>query len=73
MEIQKDTIVTLENKERYIINNITHYGGIKYALAKKENGNEEIIFEEIIEENELYIKKVIDEELIDILMKILEP
>ena len=33
MSLEKDTIITLENKEKYVIENITYYGGIKYALA----------------------------------------
>lgn len=74
MEINKDTIITLENHEKYIIENITFYGGIKYALAKKEsNAKEQVIIEEIIDKDELFIKMINDEELIDILMKILEP
>ncbi len=72
MQINKDTIITLENEERYIIKNITFYGGVKYALAQKENGTETVIMEEILENNELFIKKVVDQELIEILMRILE-
>ena len=72
MELNKDTIITLENQERYIIKNITFYGGVKYALAVKENANDSIIFEEVLEDTELFIKKVTDEELINILTRILE-
>lgn len=72
MEITKDTIITLENEERYIITNITYYGGVKYALAQKENATDKVIMEEILENNELYIRKVTDGELIEILMRILE-
>ena len=72
MEIARDTIITLENKDRYIINNITYYGGVKYALAQKENTTDNVVMEEILENGELYIKKVLDAELIEILMRILE-
>ena len=72
MEITKDVIITLENNERYIIKNITYYGGVKYALAQKENTNETIIIEEILENNELFIQKVLDDELNEILLRILE-
>ena len=72
MEIVKDTILTLENQEKYIIVNITYYGGVKYALAQKENSTDRIILEEILENSELYVKKVSNPELIEILMRILE-
>ncbi len=72
MEITKDTVVTLENSEKYIIENITFYGGVKYALAHKENTNDKVIMEEILENNELFIRNVVDPELIEILMRILE-
>lgn len=72
MSLEKDTIITLENKEKYVIENITYYGGIKYALAKSEDEKSEIIFEEVLENNELFIKKINDQVLIDILMKILD-
>ena len=72
MSLEKDTIITLENKEKYVIENITSYGGIKYALAKSEDEKSEIIFEEVLENNELFIKKINDQDLIDILMKILD-
>ena len=72
MEIVKDTILTLENQEKYIIVNITYYGGVKYALAQKENSTDKIILEEILENSELYVKKVSNPELIEILMRILE-
>ena len=48
MSLEKDTIITLENKEKYVIENITYYGGIKYALAKSEDEKSEIIFEEVL-------------------------
>ncbi len=72
MEITKDTVVTLENGDRYIIDNITFYGGVKYALAHKENASDKIIMEEIFENNELYVRQVVDTELIAILLRILE-
>lgn len=72
MELVKDTIITLENNERYEVEKVTFYGGVKYALAVKENSTDKIIFEEILENNELFIQKVVDIELIDILMKIFE-
>lgn len=72
MELQKDTIITLENKERYIVKNITFYGGIKYALAQKEDNENKIILEEILDNNELFVQEVSDEELTGILLRILE-
>lgn len=73
MELEKDTIITLENQEKYVVNNITFYGGIKYALTTGEKNKDKVIIEEILENNELYIKKVEDKELYGILSKILEP
>ena len=72
MELEKETIITLENKERYIINNITFYGGIKYALAQKEGTKEKIVLAEIFEQGELYVENVNDPELNNILLRILD-
>ncbi len=71
MGLEKDTIITLENQDRYVVNNITFYGGVKYALAHNEKNNEKVIIEEILENNELFIQRVIDEELLAILSRIL--
>lgn len=73
MELEKDTVITLENQEKYVVTNITFYGGVKYALALNEKDSDKVIIEEIIENNELFIKKVEDKELYTILSKILEP
>ena len=60
MSLEKDTIITLENKEKYVIENITYYGGIKYALAKSEDEKSEIIFEEVLENNDKNIEDEVD-------------
>ena len=72
MELQKDTIITLEDSKKYIVDSITFYGGVKYALIKNEDEQDKEIIEEIIENNELFIKKVEDQELLSILEGILK-
>ena len=43
MELEKDTVITLENQEKYVVTNITFYGGVKYALALNEKDSDKVI------------------------------
>lgn len=78
MGLKINTIITLENDERYVILNETVYGGTKYFLVMGIDKNKDIIpskvkiIEEIIEGNEVYINTVTDPELIIILTNILK-
>ena len=78
MGLKLNTIITLENNEKYILLNETLYGGIKYFLVMGLDDNKDIIpskvkiIEEIIKDNEVYVKAVKDPELIIILTRILK-
>ena len=78
MGLKLNTIITLENNEKYILLNETLYGGIKYFLVMGLNANKDIIpgkvkiIEETIKDNEVYVKAVKDPELIIILTRILK-
>ena len=78
MNLSVNTIITLENAEKYVVLNETVYDGKKYFMVMGVDENKEIIptkaaiFEEIIENNESYIAKVDDPELISKLTKILK-
>ena len=78
MGLKLNTIITLENQEKYILLNEILYGGIKYFLVMGLDANKDIIpskvkiIEEIIKDNEVYVKAVKDPELIIILTRILK-
>ena len=78
MGLKLNTIITLENQEKYILLNETLYGGIKYFLVMGLDANKDIIpskvkiIEEVIKGNELFVKTVKDPELIIILTRILK-
>ena len=78
MGLKLNTIITLENNEKYILLNETLYAGIKYFLVMGVKENKEIIpdkvkiIEEIINNNNIYIKPVKDPEMIVILTRILK-
>ena len=78
MGLKTNTIITLENQEKYVILNETMYGGIKYFLAMvitDENtviSNKVKILEEIIDGTDTYVSPVTDNELIIILTRILK-
>lgn len=76
MGLNTNTIVVLDNKERYIILNQTMYLGKKYFLAMGIDENKElitskvVIFEEIVSGLDLYVEKVTDQEIIKTLTRL---
>ncbi len=78
MGLRTNTVITLENNEKYILLNETMYGGIKYFLVMGVNDNKDIIpnkvkiIEEIIDGNDVFVNPVTDPELIIILTRILK-
>ncbi len=78
MGLRINTIITLENQEKYVVLNETMYGGIKYFLVMGVDENKDIvptniaILEEIIEGDEIFVDRVRDPELIVILTRILK-
>jgi hypothetical protein len=78
MGLKINTIITLANKEKYVLLNETMYGGIKYFLAMGVDENKDIIpnkvkiLEETIKGTEVYVKAVTDPEMIIILTRILK-
>lgn len=70
MGLSTNTIIVLDNKERYIILNQTMYTGKKYFLAMGIDENKElitskvVILEEIVSGLDLYVEKVTDQETI---------
>lgn len=78
MGLKINTIITLENNEKYVVLNETMYGGIKYFLVMGVDNNKNIIpnniaiLEEIIEGQDVYVDRVRDQELIIILTRILK-
>ncbi len=78
MGLKINTIITLENGEKYVVLNETMYGGIKYFLVMGVDENKDIIpnniaiLEEIIDGEEIFVDRVRDPELIVILTRILK-
>lgn len=78
MGLKTNTIITLENGEKYVVLNETMYGGIKYFLVMGVDENKDIIpsniaiLEEIIEGEDIFVDRVRDPELIVILTRILK-
>lgn len=78
MGLKINTIITLENNEKYVVLNETMYGGIKYFLVMGVDANKDIIpsnvaiLEEIIEGQDVFVDRVRDPELIVILTRILK-
>lgn len=70
MEIQSNTIITLSNNERYMVLNETKYEENRYFLVMGIDENKEMIqskvaiLKEVIENNEIYVEKVEDSNLI---------
>lgn len=73
-----NTIITLDNSEKYVVLNKTMYGGINYFLVMGVNEQNDVIpskvaiLEEIIDNNELRVAKVEDQDLIITLTRILK-
>ena len=78
MGLRTNTIISLENKEKYVVLNETMYGGTKYFLLMGVDENKDVIpsnvaiIEEIIEGADTYVERVKDPELIIILTRILK-
>lgn len=78
MGLKVNTIITLENDEKYVVLNETMYGGIKYFLVMGIDDKKNIIpsniaiLEEIVEGNDVFVDRVTDPELIIILTRILK-
>lgn len=77
MEI--NTVIELENAEKYVLLNETELDGSRYFLAMGVDGQQEIvssdiaIFEELTEGEDTYADRVTDPELIAALTVILKP
>ena len=78
MSLRTNTIIGLENNEKYVVLNETMYGGVKYFLVMGVDENKDIIptnvaiVEEIIDGQDTYVDRVKDPELIIILTRILK-
>lgn len=78
MALKTNTIISLENNEKYVVLNETMYGGVKYFLVMGIDENKEVvpsnvaIVEEIIDGQDVYVNRVKDPELIIILTRILK-
>ncbi len=78
MGLKVNTIISLENEEKYVILNETMYGGVKYFLAMGVDEKKDVIpsnvaiLEEIIEGQDIFVDRVTDPELIVILTRILK-
>ena len=77
MGLNINTIITLENNEKFVVLNETFYEGNKYFMVMGIDENKEIIpskvsiFKELVEGIETYIIKITDPELIAKLTDIL--
>lgn len=78
MEIKTNTIITLENKEKYVVLNKTEYQSDLYFLVMGLDEKKEVISSKVAimksetEENDLYVSKVEDPKLIIELTKLLK-
>ena len=78
MALKTNTIISLENNEKYVVLNETMYGGVKYFLVMGIDEKKEVvpsnvaIVEEIIDGQDIYVNRVKDPELIIILTRILK-
>lgn len=78
MGLKINTIITLENKEKYVVLNETTYENNKYFMVMGIDEQKQIIaskvaiFKEVVENNNTYIVKVKDNDLISKLTKILK-
>ena len=78
MSLRTNTIISLENNEKYVVLNETMYGRVKYFLVMGVDEEKNVIptnvaiVEEIIDGQDTYVDKVKDPELIIILTRILK-
>lgn len=76
--LEINTIITLDNEEKYILLNQTVYGGIKYFLAMGVDAERNIIpnkvkiFAERIDNGSVYVEAVTDPDMIIVLTRILK-
>lgn len=77
MGLTINTIITLENNEKFVVLNETFYEGSKYFMVMGIDENKEIIpskvsiFKEVVEGIETFIVKITEPELISKLTDIL--
>lgn len=70
MGLSIDTIITLENQEKYVVLNETFYEGNKYFMVTGIDENKQVIpekvaiFKEKVEGLDTYIVKIENQELI---------
>ena len=78
MGLKTNTIITLENNEKYVVLNETMYGGTKYFLVMGIDEKLEMvpnkvkIWEEILDGTDIYVDAVTDTKLISILTRVLK-
>lgn len=78
MGLEVNTIITLSNNEKYVVLNETMYLGKKYFLtmgvdeAKEVKSNDVAVFEEELEGLDIYVRKVINPDLLVKLTRLLK-
>lgn len=78
MNLKINTIITLENNEKYVCLNETMYGGSRYFLVMGLDDKLEVlsdkvkIIEEILDGNDIYVDEVKDNNLIITLTRLLK-
>ena len=78
MGLKTNTIITLENNEKYVVLNETMYVGTKYFLVMGIDEKLEMvpnkvkILEEILDGTDIYVDAVTDTNLISILTRLLK-
>ena len=77
MGLSVNTIITLENKEKFVVLNETFHEGYKYFMVMGIDDNKEIIptkvsiFKEVVEGLDTYVVKITDSYLIAKLTEVL--
>jgi len=66
--MKPQAIVTLDEKDKYYLADVTEYNNVRYFIANKLDEQEELteescIFEEIKDGNDFYLDKVTDPEI----------
>ncbi len=78
MGLSVNTIITLENSEKYVVLNETMHEGIKYFMVMGMDENKQVIpskaaiLKEVVEGLDTYVKKVEDPKLMSELTSILK-
>ena len=73
MNLEKGEIITLDNDEEYIISDLISYNDSRYFFTFQVKDEEKIssniaIFEEVVLDEEVLVERVIDRELLEILI-----